>query len=47
MADQAAVLRDFLVRLGFKIDTASQSRFTAGVAAAIGRSRRSAGEGVA
>lgn len=34
MADQAAVLRDFLVRLGFKIDTASQSRFTAGVAAA-------------
>ena len=33
MADQAAVLRDFLVRLGFKIDTASQSRFTAGVAA--------------
>lgn len=34
MADQAAVLRDFLVRLGFKIDTASQSRFTSGVAAA-------------
>ena len=34
MADQAAVLRDFLVRLGFKIDAASQSRFTAGVAAA-------------
>ena len=34
MADQAAVLRDFLVRLGFKVDTASQSRFTAGVAAA-------------
>ena len=34
MADQAAVLRDFLVRLGFKIDTASHSRFTAGVAAA-------------
>ena len=34
MADQATVLRDFLVRLGFKIDTASQSRFTAGVAAA-------------
>lgn len=34
MADQAAALRDFLVRLGFKIDTASQSRFTAGVAAA-------------
>lgn len=34
MADQAAVLRDFLVRLGFKIDTASQGRFTAGVAAA-------------
>ena len=25
MADQAAVLRDFLVRLGFKIDTASQA----------------------
>ena len=34
MADQAAVLRDFLVRLGFRIDTASQSRFTAGVGAA-------------
>ena len=34
MADQAAVLRDFLVRLGFKVDTASQSRFTSGVAAA-------------
>ena len=33
MADQAAVLRDFLVRLGFKIDAASQGRFTAGVAA--------------